>query len=91
MELSGNVTLDSSSFFMDSQTNSLDSFYVERVSISSGSNNLTSIFNNAHVIHLTLIGEYKIIINSTGPVTYHAWDHSIITSVFRFHLDLTCQ
>ena len=68
MELSGTITLDSSSFLMNSETNSSDSFYVERVSISSGSNNITRIFNNAHVINLTLIGEYKIIINSTGPV-----------------------
>jgi len=69
VELSGNITLDSSSFLMNSDTNSSDSFNVERISISSRNNNLTSIFNNVHVIHLTLIGEYKIIINSTGPVT----------------------
>lgn len=67
VKISGNITLDSSSFLMGSETNASNSFYAKRVSIS-GSNNLHSTFNNVQVRQLILTGEYNIIINSTGPM-----------------------
>lgn len=68
IEISGNVTLKSSSLLLPNDTDNSQSIHAERVSIASKSNSNSSsrTFNNVIIKDLKLMGQYEIKINSTG-------------------------
>ena len=62
--------------------------YSERILISNNSNNQSRFFDNVTLTDLKLIGQYQVIINSTGKLaTYQARIHNTNTLAYRSHLN----
>jgi hypothetical protein len=66
LKISGNLTVNSSSFLMSDDGNNSQNIYAERIVISNKSNNQSHIFNNVTIKDLKLMGQYKVTVNSRG-------------------------
>ena len=75
-EMSGKISMNSSSLVMPNDINEDNSneIYSDRILISNNSNNQSRVFDNVTLTDLKLIGQYQVIINSTGKLALPSKD-----------------